>query len=483
MKGHILPFLVVCLFSTISADSQDKATLYSSGNSGLPTSYVSTIGIDKSGSKWIGTWGGGLAKFDGKSWTVFNSSNSDLPNNYVNAIAIDPQNRVWVGTDKGLVCYDGTSWKNTEGLPDDHIRSLAIDDSGIVWIGTWQGGLAKYDGKGCTIYNTSNSVLPSNYVHAILIDGNGDKWIGTFDGLVKIDGSWVLYNTSNSRLPSNDVFAIATDGLSNKWIGTSLGLAEFDGLHWKVWDEKSGLPNNKISSVSVDEELNIWVGTSAGLAKFEQAKWTTYNAENSGIAGNDINSIVIDGTGEKWVGTSSGLTESVFGTYAAGMNAPTELGIAYKSIREGRFQDALQNIRDFFSKRKLDELGYTEDFFKAFQILLSQGRNDDTFVVLNQLGRLTPQDIIDTYVKLADIFAEMGDPGTSITILSRVLSNVPGNKEASEKLGQAYYSAGRYDEVIRVFGNNSDPEPMRYLALSYEKNQCLCKRIKRGRQL
>jgi hypothetical protein len=32
-----------------------------------------------SGNKWIGTDGGGLAKFDGVNWTVYNKSNSGLP--------------------------------------------------------------------------------------------------------------------------------------------------------------------------------------------------------------------------------------------------------------------------------------------------------------------------------------------------------------------------------------------------------------------
>jgi ligand-binding sensor domain-containing protein len=43
-------------------------------------------------------WGGGLAKFDGSSWTVYNSSNSGLPSNSVYAIAIDGEGNKWIGT-------------------------------------------------------------------------------------------------------------------------------------------------------------------------------------------------------------------------------------------------------------------------------------------------------------------------------------------------------------------------------------------------
>ena len=41
---------------------------------------------------------GGLAKFDGTTWTVYNTSNSGLPDNYVSSIAIDGSGNKWIGT-------------------------------------------------------------------------------------------------------------------------------------------------------------------------------------------------------------------------------------------------------------------------------------------------------------------------------------------------------------------------------------------------
>ena len=57
----------------------------------LPDDWINAIAIDSQGNKWIGTWWGGLAKFDGTNWTVYNFSNSGLPGDYVRAIAIDSQ--------------------------------------------------------------------------------------------------------------------------------------------------------------------------------------------------------------------------------------------------------------------------------------------------------------------------------------------------------------------------------------------------------
>ncbi len=80
-------------------------TFYNRSNSGLPDNWVLAIAIDGQGNKWIGTWWGGLAKFDGVNWTVYNTSNSGLPDNWVRAIAIDGQGNKWIGTARGLAVY------------------------------------------------------------------------------------------------------------------------------------------------------------------------------------------------------------------------------------------------------------------------------------------------------------------------------------------------------------------------------------------
>jgi ligand-binding sensor domain-containing protein len=165
--------------------------VYNTSNSGLPDNSAISIAIDGSGNKWIGIYHGGLAKFDGTTWTVYNTSNSGLPNNWVEPIAIDGNGNKWIGTYGGLAKFDGTNW---------------------------------------TVYNTSNSGLPDNDVGSIAIDGSGNKWIGTSDGLTKFDGTtWTVYNSSNSGLPGNSIGPIAIDGIGNKWIGTyGGGLAVFN---------------------------------------------------------------------------------------------------------------------------------------------------------------------------------------------------------------------------------------------------------------
>ena len=59
-------------------------------NSGLPNNCVYSITFDQKGKLYIGTMGGGLAIFDGKSkWKIYNEKNSEIPQDWIYSIAID----------------------------------------------------------------------------------------------------------------------------------------------------------------------------------------------------------------------------------------------------------------------------------------------------------------------------------------------------------------------------------------------------------
>jgi ligand-binding sensor domain-containing protein len=78
-----------------------EKTFYTRLNSGLPTNGILSLTVNSEGSKWIGTEGGGLAKFNGVNWTLYDTSNSGLPSNNVFALAIDNNGNKWIGTKGG----------------------------------------------------------------------------------------------------------------------------------------------------------------------------------------------------------------------------------------------------------------------------------------------------------------------------------------------------------------------------------------------
>ncbi|MGB7568595.1 MAG: two-component regulator propeller domain-containing protein [Chitinivibrionales bacterium] len=318
---------IVLMIFSVSFAQYPEWTVYNAANSVLPSNLVTSIAIDDSGNKWIGT-GGGLSKFDGTKWTVINTANLGWPENFVTAIGIDASGNKWVGTDSygGLAKFNGANWTvynvYDSGCPYNSITSIVIDKSGNKWIGTlFDCGLVKFDGTTWTVYSSSNSGLPGNQIQSIAIDSNGNMWIGTTGGLAKFDGTtWTTYLSSNSGLPDNRVYAIAIDRSGNKWIGTLGGLTKFDGASWTVYDtSNSGLPANVVISIAIDGSGNKWMGTETsstedkfpifipeGLTKFDGATWTVYNTANSVLPNNDVSSIAIDSSGNKWIGTGGG---------------------------------------------------------------------------------------------------------------------------------------------------------------------------------
>lgn len=111
--------------------------------------YIISLAVDQDGVVWCGTWGGGLARFDGQKWTNFAMADG-LPANYIFMLHVDKTNRLWVGTSAGLALRkpDGSYKVMTtrDGLFSNSVFSMAFADSGDLWVGSY-GGVARVDVK------------------------------------------------------------------------------------------------------------------------------------------------------------------------------------------------------------------------------------------------------------------------------------------------------------------------------------------------
>lgn len=107
--------------------------------------YIISLAVDKEGTVWCGTWGGGLARFDGKKWKNFTTADG-LPANHIFMLHFDDRGRLWIGTNQGLARMneDGHSFTvltMKDGLYADNVFSMAEAGDGSVWIGSF-GGVA-----------------------------------------------------------------------------------------------------------------------------------------------------------------------------------------------------------------------------------------------------------------------------------------------------------------------------------------------------
>jgi ligand-binding sensor domain-containing protein/signal transduction histidine kinase len=77
---------------------------------GLPQSQVNIILEDKNGYLWIGTEGGGLARFDGREFKVYTTLDG-LLSNIVSYLKLDERENLWIVHPRGITKFDGISFK------------------------------------------------------------------------------------------------------------------------------------------------------------------------------------------------------------------------------------------------------------------------------------------------------------------------------------------------------------------------------------
>ncbi len=358
------------LLITIAWGSNTFGQLYNFTNytmeQGLPQSTVFCVMQDSRGFLWVGTEGG-VARFDGTTFTVFDRTNG-LPGNMARSIIETTNGKIWIGTDAGIALFNGTSWttiNQSDGLQGSTITKLAIDERGNVWAATNDAGVnvISTNNDSLSIKNFSRTQgLSSDFVLDILHDSKGVTWVAMLGGLSSItisNNQSKICNWADSlNFPSQYISCIDKDKEGNLWIGTldagafqwKKNTSDFISYHYsngitdsRIWDifcdadgsiwfatEKSGIyryNNNKIQNIGTqnglpgnqifcfyrDKNRNLWLGSvGQGLSMFQGFHLVHYTLDD-GLPGNQIFAVKPDANGNLWIGSNQqGLASATF---------------------------------------------------------------------------------------------------------------------------------------------------------------------------
>ena len=112
-------YFLTLFFLTPETEAQQFTLRQYTAVDGLPQSQVNAIVEDRYGYLWIGTSGGGLARFDGREFKVYSTLNG-LLSNIVTSLFIDSKQNIWVVHPRGLTRFDGINFKRfqPETLPE-----------------------------------------------------------------------------------------------------------------------------------------------------------------------------------------------------------------------------------------------------------------------------------------------------------------------------------------------------------------------------
>jgi ligand-binding sensor domain-containing protein len=117
-----------------------------SGAGAYNPNYIVSMVVDRDGTVWCGTWGGGLSRFDGKNWRNYTMSDG-LPGNLIFMLHRDPSGKLWIGTNNGVAISEGDKIEakklkiltTKDGLFSDTVFSMATGEDGSKWLGSFGG--------------------------------------------------------------------------------------------------------------------------------------------------------------------------------------------------------------------------------------------------------------------------------------------------------------------------------------------------------
>ena len=117
-----------------------------SGAGAYNPNYIVSMVVDPDGVVWCGTWGGGLARFDGKKWRNYTMADG-LPGNLIFMLNRDPSGKLWIGTNNGVAVMEGEKLEaknlkmmtTKDGLFSNTVFSMATGEDGSKWLGSFGG--------------------------------------------------------------------------------------------------------------------------------------------------------------------------------------------------------------------------------------------------------------------------------------------------------------------------------------------------------
>ncbi len=310
-----------------------RAEAYPLIEGGMPVHrFVRTLLPDQGGVLWVGSDGGGLARFDTltETWTHYRSdpANPDaIAAGSIERLARGHDGSLWIGLVVGLDHFDPASGRfrhhrvaDGTGLPDDHINTVLVDRAGDLWVGTWR-GLARLPAGGKRFEPVGGVELAGAAVNVLAQAPNGRVWAGLRDGrLVELDpasGATRLFDApAGGRTSPVLSLCVVVDEL---WVGRAAGVEVrgLDGHLLTVLNRGQKQPwalgGTNFGSLLLDRAGTLWIGSYGnGLQRYEpgsRALWVRRQDEDpaSPLADTDIRSVLQlrhgSKSGEIWLGT------------------------------------------------------------------------------------------------------------------------------------------------------------------------------------
>ncbi len=303
---------------------------------GLPQSQVDAMVEDKNGYLWVGTSGGGLARFDGREFRVYTTLDG-LLSNTVTSLQLDAHQNLWIVHPRGITKFDGQKFKKIQ-LPPANKKNIwrifELNDTILFQVGS-QGNIGRIYKD--SILTWDKPVLPGKKVYfsirtrskaicfylsdssfyVLSPGGRKDKisFKGTFNRvlgminyreniLLDTDRGFYLFDYARKIIRPAD-FSFHNHIVAYDSLNRIFWAENNDGL-WKL-PEDGQKPAEKVMSDIIVKQLlfdlegNSWIATSGnGLFKYFISDFEKWDFVNPG----SVMTIAKSKSGTTWIGSS-----------------------------------------------------------------------------------------------------------------------------------------------------------------------------------
>ena len=244
-------------------------------HSSIENKMTSLFWDDKQQILWVGTFGGGVVKFD-ISDSMYSRVRQDFGSR-VDGMVEDSKGYVWLTVSDGGIMKSTTPvfsldthfepWKKASDFSGRfHIYK---GKNGNIWLGNNWGEIVIIDPltnevESFHLQNNKGERIQT-VIYSLCLDSWNRLWVGTSNGLMQVELE--THECKSIKLPEEikNVFAIAEDKEGNVWIGTDRGLKrlETDGVQIRVEgniERENGLEEAAVRTIYVNNYNREYLG-------------------------------------------------------------------------------------------------------------------------------------------------------------------------------------------------------------------------------
>ena len=267
---------------SILAQDSDAVLSINESNSvlvSLQSEFIFNIFGDSKGAIWLGTYTGGLHRYNAGSTIIkhyrhFPNSQISVSDNMVWAFAEAKNDKIWIATQSGgLNLFTPATghfdyFLQQQGLS---IWDLKVDGQHRLWLAT-SNGVYVYNYTPDHQLTLSAHMFKGEAIDKLLLSDT-QFWLSTSQGLTSV----ALSNLSVAHYPlfdgeAHSIRPLIQDSLDRLWVSSSQGLALFQYQDGQLNHLKNLLPERKMQAHSVLENNQFfWLSTfNSGLLKMNK---------------------------------------------------------------------------------------------------------------------------------------------------------------------------------------------------------------------